>query len=91
MKMKISILFIAILVLFSTNLSAQTTKVDSANSHLQIEKGIALFDEGKYEEALAIYSKVDNSDPNYWWACYETALLYYNQNNLLHLHLILQL
>ena len=80
--MKISILFIAILVLFSTNLSAQTTKVDSANSHLQIEKGIALFDEGKYEEALAIYSKVDNCDPNYWWACYETALLYYNQNKL---------
>ncbi len=82
MKMKISILFIAILVLFSTNLSAQNTKVDSANSHLQIEKGIALFDEGKYDEALAIYSKVDKCDPNYWWACYETALLFYNQDKL---------
>lgn len=82
MKMKISTLIIAILVLFSANLSAQTTEIDSTTSHLQIEKGIALFDNGKYDEALAIYSKIGKCDPNYWWACYETALLYYNQDKL---------
>ncbi len=82
MKMRISILFITILILFSTNLSAQISEADSTTSHLQIEKGIALFDEGKYDEALSIYSKVDKSDPNYWWACYETALSYYNLNKL---------
>lgn len=75
-------LFILILVLFSVTLFAQNSEADSTTSHLQIEKGIALFDEGKYDEALAIYKNVSQCDPNYWWACYETALLYYNQHKL---------
>lgn len=82
MKMKNAFLFFVILILFSSNLLAQTTEIDSTTSHLQIEKGIALFDAGKYDDALAIYNKVEKCDPNYWWACYETALLYYNQNKL---------
>ncbi len=78
MKKYLSLLFI--LFQLSINLFAQNSETDSTSSHLQIEKGIALFENGKYDEALAIFNKVSKCDPNYWWACYETALLYYNQD-----------
>ncbi len=82
MKKLISFSIILCLFLFSQKLIAQNSETDSTSSHLQIEKGITLFDEGKYDEALAIFNNVSKCDPNYWWACYETALVYYNQDKL---------
>ena len=80
MKKYLSLLFI--LFQLSTNLFAQYSETDSTTSHLQMEKGIALYDQGRYDEALAIYNSISECDPNYWWAGYETALLYYNQDKL---------
>jgi antitoxin component YwqK of YwqJK toxin-antitoxin module/Tfp pilus assembly protein PilF len=64
--------------LFSQKLIAQNSGTDSTNSHLLIEKGISLHDEGKYDEAIRIYNNISKCDPNYWWACYESALSYYD-------------
>jgi len=82
MKTPAIFLFILFLFLFSQRLSAQNSETDSTTSHLLIEKGIALYDDGKYDEALKIYNSVSKCDPNYWWACYETALTYYDQHKL---------
>lgn len=82
MKKHLSFLFILFFVLFTKISFAQNSETDSTTSHLQIEKGIALFDENKYYEALAIYNSISKCDNNYWWACYETAMLYYNQGKL---------
>jgi len=64
--------------LYSQKLIAQNSGTDSTNSHLLIEKGIGLHDEGKYDEAIRIYNSISKCDPNYWWACYESALSYYD-------------
>ena len=82
MKNHHSFLFILFLILFSQKLIAQNSETDSTTSHLLIEKGIALHDDGKYDEAIKIYSSISKCDPNYWWACYETALSNYDLTNL---------
>jgi uncharacterized protein len=74
MKSFFSVSVILLFTLLSPRLTAQTSETDSTSSHLQIEKGIALYDEGKYDEALSIFGQVSDCDPNYWWACYESAL-----------------
>jgi tetratricopeptide (TPR) repeat protein len=45
----------------------------------EINKGIALHDQAKYQEAIEIYSSILKSYPNSAWANYE---LYYSQNAL---------
>jgi len=82
MKKQVLFFIIYFLVFFSQRLIAQIPDSDSTSSHLQIEKGISLYDDGKYDEALAIFSKVSTCDPNYSWACYESALTFYVKGNL---------
>jgi len=78
MKKLISFAIILFLFSFSQKLIAQNSETDSTSSHLLIEKGIGLHDEGKYDEAIRIYNSISKCDPNYWWACYESALSYYD-------------
>lgn len=82
MKKQHFVLVILFSILFFQKVIAQVPGSDSTTSHIQIEKGISLYDEGKYDEALAIFNKVSNCDPNYSWACYESALAYYSQQKL---------
>jgi uncharacterized protein len=82
MKSLNSITIILFLVLFSLKLTAQNSETDSTSSNQLIEKGIGLFEEGKYDEAIKIYSLISECDPNYWWACYESALSYYSLDKL---------
>lgn len=44
-----------------------------------IQKGIELFDVGKYDESINLFSTVSPCDPDYALACYETALALSNQ------------
>ena len=82
MKKHLPFIIIIFSFLLSQKAIAQISEPDSTASHIQIEKGITLYDEGKYDEALAIFNKVSICDPNYSWACYESALTYYVQENL---------
>lgn len=41
-----------------------------------IKKGVELFDNGKYEEAIKVFKHVSPCDPNYSKACYEMAYTY---------------
>lgn len=78
MKKHLSFTIIIFLILFSQKLLAQNSETDSTTSHFLIEKGIGLHDEGKYDDAIKLYNSVSICDPNYWWACYESALSYYD-------------
>jgi uncharacterized protein len=78
MKKQLSFTIILFLILFSQKILAQNSETDSATSHFLIEKGIGLHDEGKYDDAIKVYNSVSICDPNYWWACYESALSYYD-------------
>lgn len=55
------------------NAKAQNTLTDSKEL---IEKGIKLFDEDKYKEALSYFLQVPDGDTNYHTAQYETVLTY---------------
>lgn len=70
-------------ILFSfyglNNVYAQIQKdsIPSSSSAI-INRGIELFDNGTYEDAIEIFKQVSLYDPNYSKACYETALAYDN-------------
>lgn len=66
-------------VLISLNLSAQTSANDTTSSRAIINRGTALHDEGKYDEAIKLYNSINKCDPSYALACYETALSYFDQ------------
>ncbi|HEX8529754.1 MAG TPA: hypothetical protein VF646_07015, partial [Cytophagales bacterium] len=55
---------------------AQTTLPPLVASGTLIEAGVKLYDEKKYEEALAKYGQVSRNDTNYAWALSEMALTY---------------
>jgi antitoxin component YwqK of YwqJK toxin-antitoxin module len=46
------------------------------NSSVLIEEGIKLHEEGKYREAIEVYSRISPSDSNYVFSLYEQALSY---------------
>ncbi|HET6227969.1 MAG TPA: hypothetical protein VFF27_16920, partial [Bacteroidia bacterium] len=74
MKNKILLYSFSILLLLSFNAVSQST--DDLQSIKIIEKGIALHDEKKYDEAIAEYKKVSRSDTNYVLAATELATTY---------------
>ena len=47
------------------------------NSGELLKKGYALHDEGKYKQAIALYTQINRSDTNYSEALYELSLSYY--------------
>lgn len=63
----------ASLFFFTTHAVAQDTLHDS---RVLIEKGIGLYDDGKYKEALEHFLKVPEGDTNFATAQYETVLTY---------------
>ncbi|KIC93538.1 tetratricopeptide repeat protein [Flavihumibacter solisilvae] len=73
--MKKLLLALSVALVCLSNLSAQE-KNPLINSGKIIEDGIKLHDEGKYKEAIDLYSKVNRSDTNYVYALYELALSY---------------
>lgn len=82
MKKYLSFTIIIFLIFFSKILIAQNSETDSTTSHFLIEKGIGLHDEGEYDDAIKLFNNVSACDPNYWWACYESALSYYDLGKL---------
>lgn len=63
-------------VLFTGHLWAQS-EYGIINSGEVINKGVALHDEEKYDEALALYNQVPGNDTNYTLALVEKAFTYY--------------
>ncbi|WP_243348927.1 tetratricopeptide repeat protein [Parabacteroides sp. FAFU027] len=63
---------------FEANAQAKDTIPASGNEI--IKKGIELNDNGKYDEAIRMFGRVSPCDPDYAWACYETALTYSNSD-----------
>ena len=67
-------LFIALAFTAATSLSAQTDYTAVYNGKAFVQKGIQLYEEEKYDAAMAEFKKVDALDPEYGAAQYEMAL-----------------
>lgn len=65
--------FILLLLLFFISALSAQDKNPLINSAEYIQKGIELHDKGKYKEAVAMYSKIEQGDTNYYQAVYEMA------------------
>lgn len=61
-------------LLFLSTLSFSQSSNELINSGELINKGIRLYEQDKYKEALDLYNKVSPSDTNYVWALYTKAL-----------------
>lgn len=64
----------------SANAQEQLDSIPPSGNDL-IQKGTELFDNGKYDDAIKLFNRVNPCDPNYARACYETALAYDNLDN----------
>jgi uncharacterized protein len=67
-------------LIISEKSKAQDPAVDSTSSEFIIRQGIELYDNDSCEDALKFYRQISVCDPNYWWACYESALALYDLN-----------
>jgi len=74
---RIGLCFLCILTMTCVTLYGQETAADTSGSDALIEKGVKLHDEGKYDEAIALYNQVCKCDPAYPRAAYEAALSFY--------------
>lgn len=79
-------LFVFSLLLFSVYFVRNARAQEQADSippsgNEIIQRGIELFDEGKYDESVKMLSRVSPCDPDYALACYEMALALNNQGN----------
>ena len=81
MKTFTTLIITLFLIITSSESFSQDTEIEEGFTHLQIERGIGLFDEGKYDEALMVFDSVSKCAPEYWWACYEIALTLYKQED----------
>lgn len=80
--------FLKIVKIFAADKTIATSYIEELNWRLvafnqqktnEINRGIALHDQGKYQEAILIYNSILKLYPNSAWANYE---LYYSQNAL---------
>ena len=60
-----SVLFYLLSFSLLPTVFAQVPEGDTTSSSALIAKGTQMTDEGKFEEALAIYQQVPECDPNY--------------------------
>jgi len=67
-------LFISLAFMAAASLSAQTDYSAVYNGKAFVQKGIQLYEEEKYDAAMAEFKKVDALDPEYGTAQYEMAL-----------------
>lgn len=61
---------------FSLSLFSQNSQSALEKSRELIEKGIELYDNEEYQEALKCFNQVSVCDPNYTWAVFESSLCY---------------
>lgn len=59
---------------FSSVAYSQTDYTFVYNSDSFLEEGIRLYDEGKYQEAVKQFEKIDKNDPKFYTAQYEKAI-----------------
>lgn len=69
-------------VFFCSVASAQNKK-ELIKSGEVIIRGVKLYDEGKYKEAIGLFKSVPRSDTNYRLALYELSLTYYADSGFL--------
>lgn len=74
--MKLQNLALVIAILFSINTFAQQNP-EVINANEQIQKGLKLYEEQKYEEALVEYQKISENDTAYVTSIVEQILAYY--------------
>jgi antitoxin component YwqK of YwqJK toxin-antitoxin module len=77
--MRKTLLLLLLLLSFSKN-QAQTNYAYVYNSDTIIKKGINLYSEKKYDEAIAEYQKISKADRQYFTAQYEIGLTLNTQN-----------
>jgi antitoxin component YwqK of YwqJK toxin-antitoxin module/Tfp pilus assembly protein PilF len=80
LKKTINPIFIFLFLLAFTHLFAQQNN-ELINSGDLLDKGAKLHDDGKYKEAIALYSKISRSDTNYARALHELAWSNYLDSN----------
>lgn len=83
------LLLVFFLVSFSKNY-AQTDYASVYNSESIISKGVDLYDNQKYDEALKEYNKISKTDPKYLNAQYEIGLALNAQNKKSELKTLLE-
>jgi antitoxin component YwqK of YwqJK toxin-antitoxin module/Tfp pilus assembly protein PilF len=72
-SLKKSLFFVFVLFQFF-NVSAQKNYAEIYDGSTFLETGIKLYDEGKYDNALAEFEKIFKTDPNYLKAQYEKIM-----------------
>jgi tetratricopeptide (TPR) repeat protein len=72
-SLKKSLFFVFVLFQFF-NVSAQKNYAEIYDGSTFLETGIKLYDEGKYDNALAEFEKIFKTDPNYLKAQYEKRM-----------------
>ncbi|WP_153798396.1 toxin-antitoxin system YwqK family antitoxin [Foetidibacter luteolus] len=70
----------ALLVLVSV-FACPALAQERINSGELLDKGVALYEERKYKEAIALFSKISRSDTNYSRALHELSLASYSDSN----------
>lgn len=64
---------ILLICLLSLSVRAQQPAAAEGSASI-IDRGVKLHDEGKYKEAIQLYSTVSRNDSNYVWALYELGM-----------------
>lgn len=67
-------LFICTFSLISFSIAAQKNYSEIYNSDTFLEKGLKLYEEGKYQESIVEYEKIKKADPSFLKAQYEILL-----------------
>jgi antitoxin component YwqK of YwqJK toxin-antitoxin module len=70
-----------IIALACISISAIAQRSGLINSGELLKKGVELNDQGKYKDAIAVFSKISRSDTNYNQALHELSLSSYNDSN----------
>jgi uncharacterized protein len=72
-----TLVFVSFCGIGNVNAQKQTDSIPPSGNVI-IQRGIELFDNGKYDEAIKTLKQVSPCDPSYPKSCYETALIYDN-------------
>ena len=67
-------IYAVIIVFIFLPFTSVAQHIELINSGEEIQKGIELYDSGKYKQALMLYDQINRSDTNYVRALYEKAL-----------------
>ena len=79
--MKKTLLLMLICSIFLSLNAQKTVNIQKIDSRAIIEQGVALFEQGHYDEAIVEFLKVPEGDPRYEAAQYELAYAQYEKND----------